>query len=226
MNEVLVAPGSAGIATEPRVRASRASTRSTRRRSSRLRGREAVGARRRRARGPAGRGRGRRAAGRRHRRCSARTRGAARLETSKAFCHEVATRPACRTAQAARSRRRGGRRAASDRGSPPTARGVVLKADGLAAGKGVIVRDSADEALELAPSFLAGAGATCPPWSSRSGSRAARPASSRSATVGARSASGGTRSQAPVRRRHAARTRAAWARTRRCRTSTTTPSSA
>src|SRR4029077_12660249 len=34
--------------------------------------------------------------------------------------------------------------------------GVVLKADGLAAGKGVIVTESTEQALELAPSFLAG----------------------------------------------------------------------
>jgi phosphoribosylamine--glycine ligase len=34
--------------------------------------------------------------------------------------------------------------------------GAVLKADGLAAGKGVIVTESTDQAIELAPSFLAG----------------------------------------------------------------------
>jgi len=34
--------------------------------------------------------------------------------------------------------------------------GVVLKADGLAGGKGVIVTDTTAQALELAPSFLAG----------------------------------------------------------------------
>jgi len=37
-----------------------------------------------------------------------------------------------------------------------TGRGAVLKADGLAAGKGVIVTDSLAHALELAPSFLVG----------------------------------------------------------------------
>ena len=84
-------------------------------------------------------------------------RAAARLETSKAFCHDVATAAGVRMAAArafcggdvdgavAWVRELGGSGA-----------GVVLKADGLAAGKGVIVTDSTDQALDLVPSFLAG----------------------------------------------------------------------
>ncbi len=85
------------------------------------------------------------------------TRAAARLETSKAFCHEVADAAGVRMA---RARAFNGeavepalafiRELASD------GAGVVLKADGLAAGKGVTVTDTGDEALELAPSFLRG----------------------------------------------------------------------
>ncbi len=40
--------------------------------------------------------------------------------------------------------------------------GAVLKADGLAAGKGVIVTESLEQALELVPSFLAGRPASGP----------------------------------------------------------------
>jgi phosphoribosylamine--glycine ligase len=85
------------------------------------------------------------------------TRSAARLETSKAFCHEVAEAAGV---PMARARAFGGgeeaaalawiRRLADD------GTGVVLKADGLAAGKGVIVTESIGQALDLAPSFLAG----------------------------------------------------------------------
>jgi phosphoribosylamine--glycine ligase len=85
------------------------------------------------------------------------TRAAARLETSKAFCHEVAAAAGVRMALA-RAFAGGQVEAAAafirelgNRGA-----GVVLKADGLAGGKGVIVTDSVDQALELAPSFLAG----------------------------------------------------------------------
>jgi len=82
---------------------------------------------------------------------------AARLETSKAFCHEVADAAGVRMARAraftgdelggaiefVRTLEAGGSHA-------------VLKADGLAAGKGVIVTYSLDQALELLPSFLTG----------------------------------------------------------------------
>jgi phosphoribosylamine--glycine ligase len=91
------------------------------------------------------------------------TRAAARLETSKAFCHEVAAAAGVRMARAASF--------AGDEVEPALAfvramaaqgTGIVLKADGLAAGKGVIVTESEAQALELAPSFLAGRPAGVP----------------------------------------------------------------
>ncbi len=85
------------------------------------------------------------------------TRAAAALETSKAFCHDVAEAAGVRMARA---------RAFAPGDEPEAAAwiheleragsGAVLKQDGLAAGKGVIVTDSAARALELAPSFLVG----------------------------------------------------------------------
>jgi phosphoribosylamine--glycine ligase len=90
-------------------------------------------------------------------------RAAARLETSKAFCHEVAAAAGVRTA---RSRAFAGDEEAAalafvrELGTDGT--GVVLKADGLAAGKGVIVTESPEQALELAPSFLVGRPADSP----------------------------------------------------------------
>src|SRR5436190_8851903 len=91
------------------------------------------------------------------------TRAAARLETSKAFCHQVADLAGV---PMARSRSFTGdeleaaiawiRELAADGAL------AVLKADGLAAGKGVIVTDSETQALELAPSFLAGRPADLP----------------------------------------------------------------
>jgi phosphoribosylamine--glycine ligase len=82
---------------------------------------------------------------------------AARLETSKAFCHEVAEAAGVRMARA-RAFGAGEEQAALDfiRELAAAGAGAVLKADGLAAGKGVIVTDSEAQALELAPSFLAG----------------------------------------------------------------------
>ena len=85
------------------------------------------------------------------------TRAAAALEWSKAFCHEVAEAAGVRMARAT----------ACNGGDAAGARafiealgadgaGVVLKADGLAAGKGVIVCDSIEQALERAPSFVQG----------------------------------------------------------------------
>lgn len=82
---------------------------------------------------------------------------AARLETSKAFCHEVAAAAGVRMARA--------RSFAGGETGPAEAyvleldaagAGVVLKADGLAAGKGVIVPETAAQALALVPSFLDG----------------------------------------------------------------------
>ena len=73
------------------------------------------------------------------------SRAAARIESSKAFCHEIAAAagvPMARAGSFADSTRARGFAAelASD------GRGVVVKADGLAAGKGVTVCDSLDEA--------------------------------------------------------------------------------
>jgi len=70
---------------------------------------------------------------------------AARIESSKAFCHQVAHAAAVRMARAASFNDRAAARAfALDLAS--SGRGVVVKADGLAAGKGVTVCDSIDEA--------------------------------------------------------------------------------
>ncbi|MCI0584911.1 MAG: phosphoribosylamine--glycine ligase [Chloroflexi bacterium] len=100
------------------------------------------------------------------------TRAAARLETSKAFCHEVAAAAGVRMAR--------GRAFAGGQGDQGgqdgeleaatayieelagAGAGIVLKADGLAGGKGVIVTESAEQALELAPSFLTGRPAGVP----------------------------------------------------------------
>jgi phosphoribosylamine--glycine ligase len=83
------------------------------------------------------------------------TRAAARIESSKAFCHDVAAAAGVRMARA---------RAFAD-GEEAAARawvaelaadgqGVVLKQDGLAAGKGVTVYDDAGLALDHLPSYL------------------------------------------------------------------------
>jgi phosphoribosylamine--glycine ligase len=85
------------------------------------------------------------------------TAAAARIETSKAFCHEVAEAAGVRMARA-RSFPAGAIEAATTfvRELAGRGDGVVLKADGLASGKGVIVYDDAELALEQLPSFLAG----------------------------------------------------------------------
>ena len=83
------------------------------------------------------------------------SRAAARLETSKAFCHEVAGAAGVPMARARSFL--GGEVAAAlawVRELGDAGAGIVLKADGLAAGKGVIVTESTEQALELAPSFL------------------------------------------------------------------------
>lgn len=83
---------------------------------------------------------------------------AARIESSKAFCHEIAEAAGVRMA----------RGAAFDDASTATVfaaelaatgRGVVIKADGLAAGKGVTVCDTADEAARAIDALFAGADA-------------------------------------------------------------------
>ncbi len=84
-------------------------------------------------------------------------REAARLETSKAFCHEVASAAGVRVARARAFT--GGEEAdatAFIRELAADGVGAVLKADGLAAGKGVVVTEGLDQALELAPPFLTG----------------------------------------------------------------------
>ena len=87
------------------------------------------------------------------------SRAAARIETSKAFCHEVAAAAGVRMARA--------RAFAADEGAGARAyvaelgadgRGVVLKQDGLAAGKGVAVYDDAQLAASHVASYLEGRG--------------------------------------------------------------------
>jgi phosphoribosylamine--glycine ligase len=89
--------------------------------------------------------------------CLGPVRAAARIETSKAFCHAVAEAAGVRMARARAFA--GGETAAAEafvRALAAAGAGIVLKADGLAGGKGVIVCDTTDQALELVPSFLAG----------------------------------------------------------------------
>lgn len=85
------------------------------------------------------------------------TPSAALLETSKSFCHEVA---AAANVAMARSRafRPDERPAAAEwiRRLDGDGARAVLKMDALAGGKGVIVTDSLEQALDLMPSFLAG----------------------------------------------------------------------
>ena len=85
------------------------------------------------------------------------TAAAARLETSKAFCHEVAEAAGVRVA---RARAFHGGQVAEARAFvselAAAGAGAVLKADGLAAGKGVVVTENEAEALALVPSFLDG----------------------------------------------------------------------
>ena len=74
------------------------------------------------------------------------TAAAARIETSKAFCHQIADAAGVRMARAAAHASEGPARAFAaelDAGG----HGVVIKADGLAAGKGVTVCGGLDEAF-------------------------------------------------------------------------------
>lgn len=162
VNEIAVAPGSAGIAAEPRVRslagvdplAPAAIVAAARAMSAEL---VVVG-----PEGPlaAGVADGLAEAGIA---VFGPSRAAARLETSKAFCHEVAAAAGVRMARA--------RAFAGGDGDAATAfirelgaegSGTVLKADGLAGGKGVIVTDSLEQALGLVPGFLAGRSGDAP----------------------------------------------------------------
>jgi phosphoribosylamine---glycine ligase len=73
------------------------------------------------------------------------SRAAAELETSKSFCHDVAAAAGVRMARAGSFRDLAGARAfAAELAAPGD--GLVVKADGLAAGKGVMVCDSLAEA--------------------------------------------------------------------------------
>ena len=84
-------------------------------------------------------------------------RAAARIETSKAFCHDVAEAAGVRMA---RARSFGAADLEAARAFVVeigrVGDGVVLKQDGLAAGKGVTVYDDLDLALEHVPSFVTG----------------------------------------------------------------------
>ncbi len=89
--------------------------------------------------------------------CFGPTAAAARIETSKAFCHDVAEAAGVRMAEA-RTFRPGDREAARSWAETldRSRRGIVLKADGLAAGKGVVVCADLFEALERIPGMLDG----------------------------------------------------------------------
>jgi phosphoribosylamine--glycine ligase len=86
------------------------------------------------------------------------TQAAARIESSKAFCHEIADAAGVPMARAGTfGEPDGARRFAAELAAD--GRGVVVKADGLAAGKGVTVCDSLAEA-ERAIDGVLGAGAS------------------------------------------------------------------
>jgi phosphoribosylamine--glycine ligase len=87
------------------------------------------------------------------------TQAAARIETSKAFCHDVADAAGVRMARArsfADGEDAAARSFVTELGA--AGRGVVLKQDGLAAGKGVAVYDDAALAAGHVASYLQGRG--------------------------------------------------------------------
>lgn len=88
---------------------------------------------------------------------------AARIESSKAFCHEVAAAAGVRMARAG-SFADAGAAVAFARELAGSGRGVVVKADGLAAGKGVTVCASAEEAEGAIRELETAAGMDGAPW--------------------------------------------------------------
>ncbi len=84
------------------------------------------------------------------------SRAAARLETSKAFCHEIAAAAGVRMARS-RAFAAGELEAARAFAAELAAagHGLVVKADGLAAGKGVVVCDDLATAESVLPTYLA-----------------------------------------------------------------------
>ncbi len=83
------------------------------------------------------------------------TAAAARIESSKAFCHEIATAAGVRMARAG-AFHDAHEAVAFATELAATGRGVVVKADGLMAGKGVTVCDSLDEAERAIGGLAAG----------------------------------------------------------------------
>jgi phosphoribosylamine---glycine ligase len=79
---------------------------------------------------------------------------AARIESSKAFCHEIADAAGVRMAEAAAFHDRVTARAYAAHLATRDG-GVVVKADGLAAGKGVTVCDSVDEGEQAIDALFA-----------------------------------------------------------------------
>jgi phosphoribosylamine--glycine ligase len=157
MNEVVVAPGSAAIGAEPRVRCVPVDP---------LDGAAVVAA----ARGAsaelvvigpeaplaAGLSDALQDAGMR---VFGPSRAAAEIEISKSFCHDVAEAagvPMARARAFAHGEEAAARSFVAELGTD--GRGVVLKQDGLAAGKGVTVYDDAGLALDHVPSYLEGRG--------------------------------------------------------------------
>ena len=138
---------------------------------------------------------------------------AAEIEGSKAFAKEIMEAAGIPTAghgsfteldpALAFARARGGR--------------VVVKADGLAAGKGVVVCGDVREAEEALRAMLVERGSTAAPGrasSSRTASRGPRRAASRSPTASASACSPRRRTTSGSSTATAARTPAAWARSR------------
>ncbi len=171
-------------------------------------------------RGGSDRGRARSAAGGGHRRCFSRRgprdRGAhapgcapRRQQDLLEGIHDSRRHSHGRLRAERKARRK--RSAALDRFGCP----VVLKADGLAAGKGVIVASTRAEAEAAIRGLLSGelVGRPAHAWWSRNSSRARRSASSSSAMAATFSRSNRRRTTRPCTTATPARTPAAWART-------------